>query len=140
MSYITADDVESLWRALTTEESERIEALIPGIEDALRMEASKRGKDLDEMVTNGIITEDLLKLVEAGIVKRIISREESGSNDLLSQESQSALGYTWSGTYVTTGDGIISILNSDLKKLGLLRQRYGVIDFYGPCSPPEESE
>jgi len=47
----------------------------------------------------------------------------------LSQFSQSALGYTVSGTYLTPGGGIF-IKNSELQRLGLKRQRYGVIDFY----------
>lgn len=44
----------------------------------------------------------------------------------MSQESQSALGYSWSGTFAVAGGGIAnSILNNDLKKLGLLKQKMG---------------
>ena len=56
---------------------------------------------------------------------------QTQTGDPLSQESQSADGYTWSGTYAIPGGGIASaIMNNDLKRLGLRRQKYGVIDFY----------
>lgn len=131
MSYITAKEVAGYWREMTTEEYERAENLIPGVEDALRAEAKKRGKDLDVMLTNEEITESLLKVVLAGIIVRTLSVNTSGSSGVLSQESQSGLGYAWSGTYVSDGGGLIHILNNDLKRLGLVRQRYGVIDLYG---------
>ena len=60
----------------------------------------------------------------------VVIRELDKGNSSLSQESQSALGYTWSGTYVNTGRGL-SILNKDLKLLGLNRQRIGMVDIYG---------
>jgi hypothetical protein len=50
----------------------------------------------------------------------------------MAQESQSALGYTWSGTYAVAGGGIAnSILKNDLKKLGLLRQKAGAVYLWG---------
>jgi hypothetical protein len=50
----------------------------------------------------------------------------------MTQESQSALGYTWSGTYAIAGGGIAqAIMRNDLKRLGLKRQNYGVIEYYG---------
>ena len=56
---------------------------------------------------------------------------QTQTGDPLSQESQSANGYTWSGTYAIPGGGIAgAIMNNDLKRLGLCRQKYGVIDFY----------
>ena len=46
----------------------------------------------------------------------------------MTQESQSGLGYSWSGSYAVPGGGIAnSILNNDLKKLGLKRQKIGVM-------------
>lgn len=129
-NYATTDDVATLWRPLTTTESDRAEALLPGVCDALRAEAGKRGKDLDEMITSGELSTELVKIVTVGIVSRTLSQSTENSN-LLSQESQSAMGYTWSGTYALPGGGVLNILNNDLKRLGLLRQKYGVIDFYG---------
>lgn len=129
-SFATADDVADLWRTLTAAEKDRAEALLPGISDALREEATKRGKDLDAMIAAGELSDELVKLVTVGIVSRTLSQSTENSN-LLTQESQSAMGYTWSGTYALPGGGMLNILNNDLKRLGLLRQKYGVIDFYG---------
>ena len=48
------------------------------------------------------------------------------------QESQAAIGYSWSGTYAVPGGGIANcIMRNDLKRLGLKRQRFGVIEWYG---------
>lgn len=44
----------------------------------------------------------------------------------MTQESQAAIGYSWSGTYAVPGGGIANaIMINDLKKLGLLRQQIG---------------
>lgn len=128
--FATVDDAAALWRPLTTAESERAEALLPGVCDALRAEAGKRGKDLDAMIAAGELSGEVVKLVTVGIVSRTLSQSTENSN-LLTQESQSAMGYTWSGTYALPGGGVLNILNNDLKRLGLLRQKYGGIDFYG---------
>jgi hypothetical protein len=54
---------------------------------------------------------------------------QSSTGEPMSQESQAALGYSWSGTYAIPGGGIAqAIMKNDLKRLGLRRQRMGVID------------
>lgn len=130
-AFATVEDVSNLWRKLTAEETERAEKLLPGVSQALMTEAQKRGKNIYYMVDEGELTWELLKLVTVGIVARTLSQSTDNSN-LLTQESQSAMGYTWSGTYAIPGGGVLNILNNDLKRLGLLRQKYGVIDFYDP--------
>lgn len=112
----------------TSAEQERIETLLPLICDTLRLEANKVGKDLDEMAEDPSYA-SVLKLVTCDVVIRAMRQAQTG--DPLSQESQSANGYSWSGTYAIPGGGIASaIMNNDLKRLGLRRQKYGVIDFY----------
>lgn len=130
-AFATVEDVSNLWRKLTAEETERAQKLLPGVSQALIMEAEKRGKNLIWMIGEGEIGPDVVKLVTVGIVARTLSQSTENSN-LLTQESQSAMGYTWSGTYAIPGGGVLNILNNDLKRLGLLRQKYGVIDFYDP--------
>lgn len=112
----------------TSAEQERIATLLPLICDTLRLEAKKVGKDLDEMAEDASYA-SVLKLVTCDVVIRAMRQTQTG--DPLSQESQSANGYTWSGTYAIPGGGIAgAIMNNDLKRLGLRRQKYGVIDFY----------
>ena len=128
--FITAQDVIDLWRPLTTDEITRVNKLIPELCNALRYEAIKVGADLDEMVAASTEYASVVKLVSVDIVGRVLRQSTDG--DPMTQESQSALGYTWSGTYAIAGGGIAqAIMRNDLKRLGLKRQKYGVIDFYG---------
>lgn len=127
MDYATVQDVIDLWKPLSESEKEKVESMIPLVCSSLRVEANKVNKDLDVMIQDDDDLANVARSVVVDIISRTIKAEDS--NPLLSQESQSALGYTWSGTYANTGGGL-SILNKDLKRLGLKRQRYGVIDFY----------
>lgn len=129
-SFVTLSEVIQLSGAnYTTEEQERIESLLPYVSDALRSEANKVGKDLDEMIAADAVYESVVKLVTVDVVVRAMSLNTD--TEPMSQESQSALGYSWSGTYAVPGGGIANcIMRNDLKRLGLRRQRYGVIDFY----------
>jgi hypothetical protein len=110
----------------TTAEQERITTLLPLVSDALRFEADKVGKDLDVMAEDTVYA-NTLKLVTCDIVIRAMRQSSTG--EPMSQESQAALGYSWSGTYAIPGGGIAqAIMKNDLKRLGLRRQRMGVID------------
>lgn len=131
MTYATLQDVIELSGATyTQDEQDRIEALLPLISDALRYEAHKVGKDLDEMVGSSEALGNVAKLVTVDVVVRVLRQSTDG--EPMSQESQSALGYSWSGTYAIPGGGISNaIMRNDLKRLGLGGQKYGVIDFYG---------
>ena len=48
----------------------------------------------------------------------------------MTQFSESALGYSVSGSFLVPGGGLF-IKDNELTRLGLKRQRFGVIDFYG---------
>ena len=111
----------------TLAEQERVSTLLPLVSDTLRNEAFKVGKNLDEMAADSPVYTNTLKLVTCDIVIRAMRQSSTG--DPMLQESQSALGYTWSGTYAIPGGGIAqAIMKNDLKRLGLRRQRLGVID------------
>lgn len=124
------NDVNSLWKPLSHAEQEQVEALLPIVSDSLRQEAKRVGKDLDEMIAKGEILPNVVKSVVVDVISRYLDQLSSDNASTLSQESQSALGYSWSGTYVNTGGGM-SILKKDLKRLGLTRQRFGMVDLYG---------
>ena len=129
-SYATVQDVILLsGKSYTAEEQERIRAILPLVSDTLRAEAHKVGRDLDVMIAQDESLEGVAKLVAVDIVIRVMRQSLSG--EPISQESQSALGYSWSGTYAVPGGGIASaIMKNDLKRLGLRRQRYGFWDPY----------
>lgn len=125
--FATFEDVTTLTgKAYGEAERERIAALLPLVSDALRFEAQKVGKDLDAMADGSASYTNVVKLVTVDIVARVLRQSQNG--EPLTQESQSALGYTWSGTYAIPGGGIAgAIMKNDLKRLGLRRQRYGVM-------------
>lgn len=125
-AFATVEDISTLWRPLTSSEQTRAEALLPLVSDELRVIAKGVGKDLDEMKAEDAAYESMLKIVTVDVVCRILRQSTEG--DAMTQESQSALGYSWSGTYAVAGGGIAnSILKNDLRKLGLLQQQMGVI-------------
>lgn len=128
-AFATVEEVMQLsGMAYTAEEQERIDALLPMVSDALRFEAQKVNKDLDAMITDSAVYANVVKLVTVDIVVRVMRQTYSG--DPMSQESQSGLGYSWSGTYAIPGGGIAAaIMRNDLKRLGLKRQRYGLEGF-----------
>lgn len=127
MNYATIDDVTSLFRPLTPEETERTAALIPVVCDSLRYEAKKVGKDLDAMVAEDKDLAGVAKSVTVDVVARTLNT--STTAEPMSQMAQSALGYSVSGTYLVPGGGLF-IKKSELARLGLRRQRYGVIELW----------
>lgn len=126
MSYTTVDDVNKLFRNLTNEESERAVELIPMIESSIRLEADNVGKNLEDL-----LEDEHYKNVFKSVVVDIVGRTLMTSTDQepMIQSSESALGYSWSGTFLVPGGGLF-IKRSELARLGLRNQRYGVIDFY----------
>lgn len=132
--FASFSDVQALAGKIYTEaEQTRIETILPLICDTLRVEAEKVGKDLDSMACNSWAFANTLKLVTCDIVIRAMRQSSEG--DPMSQESQSALGYSWSGTYAVPGGGIAAaILKNDLKRLGLRRQRIGAEYIWPPRS------
>lgn len=126
-AFATVSDLATLWRPLTSDEQTRAEAILPLISDALRQAATDIGKNLDEMIAESATLGSVAKLVAVDVASRVLRQSTEG--DAMTQESQSALGYSWSGTYAIPGGGIANaIMYSDLKRLGLMRQRYGSID------------
>lgn len=113
-------------KAYTSADQERIMALLPLVSDALRYEATKVGKDIDAMVETSETYASVVKMVACDVVSRVMRQSMDG--EPMSQESQAAIGYSWSGTYAIPGGGIAnSIMRNDLKRLGLKQQRIGVV-------------
>lgn len=127
-TYATIDDVRQLWREMTTEETNKAGYLLEVVSASLRSEAKKVGKDLDAMLE---ADEDLLivaKSVTVDVVARTLMT--STNSEPMMQVTESALGYSMTGTYLTPGGGLF-IKKSELARLGLKRQKYGVMDLYG---------
>ena len=127
MTYTTVEDVIKLFRSLTKDEADKAAEIIPAVESSIRLEAENVGKDLDEL-----LKDENYKTVFKSVVADVVGRTLMTSTDQepMTQSSESALGYSWSGTYLVPGGGLF-IKRTELAKLGLRKQRYGVIDFYG---------
>ena len=127
-SFATISDVETLWRYLKQDETDRASFLLDVVSDSLRVEAEKVGKDLDAMVLNSAAYNNVVKSVTVDIVARTLMT--STDQEPMTQFNQSALGYSASGSFLVPGGGLF-IKKSELARLGLRRQRYGVINLYG---------
>lgn len=126
--FATTNDLYEIWRPLKPGEETRANKLLEIVSDSLRMEADKVGKDLDEMIKAKPYFLNVVKSVTVDVVARTLMT--STDSEPLSQESQSALGYTWSGTYLVPGGGLF-IKNSELARLGLKGQRRRAVDMCG---------
>lgn len=126
-TYVSMDDVISLWRPLKRDEITRVDYLIPVVEDNLRIEARKGGKDLDILAQDKTY-KSVLKSVIVDIVARTLMT--STDSEPMTQFSESALGYSYSGNFLVPGGGLF-IKKSELNKLGLRKQKIGVRDIYG---------
>ncbi len=127
-NFATIEDVQDLWRSLTPSEVERTKELLPVISDSLRYEAQKAGKNLDDMISSNAALATVAKSVTVDVVARTLMT--STDAEPMTQISESALGYSMSGTFLVPGGGLF-IKKSELARLGLRRQRIGAIDLYG---------
>lgn len=127
-NFATVDDLKNLWRALKFDEEKRAEALLEVVSHSLRVEAKKVGKNLDVLVATDPSFAMVVKSVTVDVVARTLMT--STDQEPVTQFAESALGYSVSGSYLVPGGGLF-IKDSELKRLGLKKQRYGVIDIYG---------
>lgn len=130
--YATLDDVELLFRPLTDQEARRCVALLPAVSDLLRQAARNVGQDLDARIEAGRVQKNAARLVTVDVVSRALRQSTTG--EPLSQESQTALGYNWQGTYAIPGGGVgQAIMHNDLRRLGIVaKTRIRGIELYDP--------
>ena len=125
--FASVDDLEILWRKVEIHELCRSEELLRTVSHVLRVEAKKVKKDLDLLLKQDESYSYLVKSVVVDIVARTLMT--STNQEPMTQYSESALGYSVSGSFLVPGGGLF-IKDSELKRLGLKKQRYGIIDFY----------
>ena len=126
-AFATIDDLELLWRPLKDDEEERAIELLVVVSDSLRIEGDKVNKDLDLLLSENPTFANVVKSVVVDVVARTLMT--STDQEPMIQSSESALGYSFTGTFLTPGGGLF-IKNSELARLGFKKQRYGVIDLY----------
>ena len=127
-NFATTEDIRTLWRALTPEEEERASALLHKVSSILRSEADKVGKDLDLMIQQKPYLADVATSVTVDVVARALATPTN--QEPVSQFTESAMGYSYSGTYLVPGGGVF-IKNAELARLGLKRQKMGGMKLWG---------
>lgn len=128
-NFATLQNVINSWGPMTDDQRERVIELLEDVSNMLRYEAVKVGKNLDKMIEAEPTLASVAKMVTVDVIERILRQDKSG--EPMSQFSESALGYSVSGTYAIPGGGAANaIMNNDLKRLGLKRQRYGVVELW----------
>ncbi|HEM6182580.1 TPA: phage Gp19/Gp15/Gp42 family protein [Streptococcus suis] len=127
-TFATVDELQSLWRTLKLDEHDRAEALLNVVSNSLRHEAQKVGKDLDALISDNPIFASVVKSVTVDVVARTLMT--STDQEPMTQFNESALGYSVSGSFLVPGGGLF-IKDSELKRLGLKKQRFGARDIYG---------
>lgn len=126
-NFATVEDINSLFRQLNNNEVQRANALLEVVSNTLRLKAEEVGIDLDEKINKSESYKSVVKSVVVDIVARVLMT--STINEPISQFSQSAMGYSVSGTFLNPGGGLF-IKRDELARLGLKKQRYGAIDIY----------
>lgn len=122
--FATVQDIIDLKRSLTSDEQTRADALLPIVSDCIRYEAHKVGKDIDEMIAMDEILENVVKAVTVDVVMRELNTP--GVQLPATSYSESAGGVSQSFT-LPNASGRIALWPSDLKALGLRRQKIGSI-------------
>ena len=135
-SYATIEDIEALWRPLTEAEKARALALLPIISDRIRFEASEVGMDYDAYIAADPVRVSVAKGVTVDITARsLMTPTSAGAYGPMTQISESAGGYSASGTFLNPGGGLF-LKRDELRALGIRRQRYGGIGIYAdPWNP-----
>lgn len=129
MTYATVDDMTTLWRPMTEAEQARAGPLLEVISASLDVEARKVGKDLPALVaSDSALALVVAKSVAVDVTARALMT--STDQEPMTQLTQAAGGYSASGSFLVPGGGLF-IKKSELARLGLRRQRMGVIELYG---------
>lgn len=129
-AFVTLAELEALTGVRYTDDDlTRAEVMLPLVSDLIRVEGRKCGVDVDERIETDSAYESVVKMITCDVVSRAMRQSKTG--DPLSQESQSGLGYSWSGTYAIPSGGVaMSLMNNERKMLGFKRQKYGVMEIW----------
>ena len=131
--YATIEDVQTLGRALSAEEQQKVSQLLEIASALLRTEVKKRGYDLDAMIADDPDKGLIAKILTVNGVVRSLNAA-SDTSPAAVQGSQSALGYSVSYTYLNAGQDIY-FLKNELKELGIMRQKCGILEVYDYGDP-----
>lgn len=126
--FATVEDIIDLKRALTADEQTRAEALIPLVSDIIRVAGESAGKDIDALVADSSEYASVVKSVTVGVVLRELDTPAGTLPATQSTESAGGLSLTYT---LPNASDTIRLWPSDLKLLGLKKQRIRALEFMG---------
>lgn len=129
--YATVSDITALGRSLTNQQQDAAEVLLVQASAKLRLAAHKYGKNIDTMIADPVTGEDFTLAVKSVVVQAVCRALDSvESNTVASQGTESIGAYSLTMSYLNAGQSLY-FLRNELKDLGLMQQRYGLLDMYG---------
>ena len=126
--FATVQDIISLKRALSADEQTRASALLPVVSDIIRVAGDSAGKDIDALVQESPEYANVVKSVTVGVVLRELDTPAGTLPATQSTESAGGLSLTYT---LPNASDTIRLWPSDLKTLGLKKQRIGVLELMG---------
>lgn len=129
--YATVSDITALGRSLTNQQQDAAEVLLVQASAKLRLAAHKYGKNIDTMIADPVTGKDFALAVKSVVVQAVCRALDSvESNTVASQGTESIGAYSLTMSYLNAGQSLY-FLRNELKDLGLMQQRYGLLDMYG---------
>ena len=126
--FATVQDIIDLKRALSADEQTRASALLPVVSDIIRVAGDSAGKDIDALVQESSEYANVVKSVTVGVVLRALDTPAGMLPATQSTESAGGLSLTYT---LPNASDTIRLWPSDLKTLGLKKQRIGVLELMG---------
>lgn len=126
MSITNTNDLISRWRTMTSDELTKAQVLIDDYEAYLHLFAKDKGVDLDELLEDTSYKRVFTAVVCDCVANEMVSTISAPAQ---TQFSESGLGYSVSGTYLNPSGGLF-IRNTQLKQLGLMKQKIKAVEVY----------
>jgi hypothetical protein len=125
--YASVSDITALGIQLTAQQSEAAASLLVTASAKLRTIAKEHNVDIDQRIS---ADEDYGEVVKNIVIQSVVRAISSISSEspAISQGSETNGQYSVSMTYLNAGQSLYYLRN-ELKELGILRQRYGFIEF-----------
>ena len=130
--YATVTDIQNLKRPLTADEQTRAGYLITVISAQIRTEARKSGRDFDVMLSLDPDLAETAKSVVADVVMRELNTPTTQLPATSYSESAGSVSHSYS---MPNASGSVKLWPSDLKVLGLRRQKIDTLDMRGEVTP-----
>ena len=129
--YASVEDITALGRSLTNQQSEAADVLLAQASAKLRLFAKKNDKNIDEMIADPVTGEDFALAVKSVVVQAVCRALDSVENNTVASQGTESIGaYSLTMSYLNAGQSLY-FLRNELKDLGLIQQRYGLLNMYG---------